>query len=309
MKNVSLLAAGAACVAFAGASVAAPIASDSYEVGPGEYTESGLNGQAGSSAVGFSNPWAASSANLQADAGTLLNGAISYDDASTGKARLIPSTGFSTFFRRADRTLNPVTASPDNTYYMSHLVNAGGLVTNGVNTDYAFVGFGGFVAQQTIEGTANNLLGAFVGYTGNKNGGLDLTLRSRTGAAAGGIGDEVMIADAAENVTYHIVLKLEYNSPGDTVSYWVNPTSLGSDQGMTNTAAASGSVSGFQLAAPSDFQRLSAMTFGFDRSFFWDESRLGLTLEDVSGVAAIPAPSAAMGGLVLLGALARRRRA
>jgi hypothetical protein len=294
-------------VALATTAQAALFAADGYENGPGEYTTgSSFAGQSSASAVGFSGNWNSSSANLQPDGTSLSNGAVFYDDTSNGKGKFIAAPGqFSDFFRRADRALAPVPAPAGNTFYMSHFINAGS--SAGPNDNYAFVGFGSFVAQDTIEGVANNLLGAFVGFvdSASEPSGVDMVLRYRQGAAAGAIADELLVSNA-ENNTYHVVMALEFNNPGDEIRYWVNPTDLTSEAGMDGSSLINGTLPGFQLSAASDMNRLSVMTRGFDRSFFWDESRLGDSLVDVTG---IPEPTSLMLlGFGVVGALTRRRR-
>ena len=269
------------------------IAKDSYVIGAGDYTVGGLNGQSSASAVGFSGNWSVSSANLQADT-------ISLNGDSTGKGKFISAPGaFSDFFRSARHDLAPIAAAPaNNTFYMSHLVNAG--ASTGPNQKYAFVGFGDFTAQDTIEGTANFLGGAFVGYVGNATGGADLVIRSRTGAAAGAISDTLLVADA-ENVTFQVVMALEFNNPGDSVRYWVNPTDFSNGEaGLTASSSINGSIAGFQLGGLSSMNDLSIVNRGFDRSFFWDESILA------DDVASLPEPASA--ALLGLGAMAMIRR-
>ncbi len=293
---------GLAVIALASPAFGALYAADSYEIGTGEYTaNTNFAGQASASAIGFTGTWNSSSANLQPNTITLNNGAVNYDDTSTGKGKFIAAPGqFSDFFRRADRTLAAVPTPANNTFYMSHFVNAG--TSLGPNDSYAFVGFGSFVAQDTIEGNANNLLGAFVGFKESATAadGVDLVLRYRQGPLAGAIGDELLVSDA-ENVTFHVVMALEFNNPGDEIRYWVNPTDMTSEAAMSGSSLATGVLPGFQLSAITDMNRLSVMTRGFDRSFFWDESRLGDSLADVTG---IPEPASlallALGGMALL---------
>lgn len=269
------------------------IAKDSYVIGGGDYSVGGLGGQTSASAVGFANTWSVSSANLQAD-NVSLDG-----DAGSGKGKFISAPGaFSDFFRSARRDLAPVATPAGNTFYMSHLVNAG--TSTGPNQNYSFVGFGDFTAQDTIEGNANFLGGAFVGFVGNGTGGVDLVIRSRTGAAAGSVSDELLVADA-ENNTFQVVMALEYNNPGDTVRYWVNPTDFSNGEaGLTASSSINGSIAGFQLGGTSSMNDLSIVNRGFDRSFFWDESILA------DDVASLPEPASA--ALLGLGGLAMLRR-
>ncbi len=284
------------------------IAADGYEIGVDNYTVGGLNGQTSVAATGFTGAWSVSSANLGADTITLENSAVDYE--SGGKGKFTASTAFSSFFRKAERTLDTVAAPANNTFYMSHLVNAGTLATNGRDDEgYAFVGFGSFVDQGRIEGTAPNLLGAFVGFvdSATEPAGVDLVLRSRTGTTVPtAVSDQLLVPDA-ENTTYNVVMALEFNNPGDTVRYWVNPSDLSSEAAMTASSTVNGSIAGFQLSAVSDMSRLSVVTYEFDRSFFWDESRLADSLNALIG---IPEPSTGLIAslLISVAAAVRRRR-
>lgn len=287
----------AAMLAMAADASASILAKDSYN----GYTAGGLNGQSSTESVGFSGAWSVSSANLGVETGGILDG-----NPASGQGKFTASTAFSSFFRSARQDLQPQVDPPSNTFYMSHLVNAGTLAQGGrADEGYAFVGFGDFTAQATIEGTANFLGGAFVGYVDSATNpeGVDLVIRSRTGAAAGSIGDELLVADA-QNTTYQVVMALEYNNPGDEIRYWLNPTNFSNGEaGLTASSALSGTIPGFQLGAASSMNDLSVLTYEFDRSFFWDESILA------SSVAALPEPTGALLAAVsLLGLAARRVR-
>jgi hypothetical protein len=276
------------------------IAQDHYVVGPGNYTVGGLNGQSSSAAIGFSGAWAVSSANLQAD--TLSLGGAD----GSGKGKFIASTAFSDFSRTARHNLanTPLADPPNNTFYMSHHVFAGPLAIGGADEAdaYAMVGFGSFTDDARLRSNANYLLGAFTGFVPSATvpGGVDLVLRSRTGVNST---SDVLLVANAENVTYQVVLALEYNNPGDTLRYWVDPTDFDNGEaGLTATAAVSGSIAGFQLGAASDMSQLTVATWGFDHSFFWDRS----TLAD--DVASVPEPaSAALLGLGALAVFSRKR--
>ena len=301
--SLFLAAALLAATAVSESAQADVLAKDSYITGAGEYSPGGLAGQSSASSEGFVGAWSVSSANLQVESGGILDGGV---DPTDGQGKFISAPGqFSQFFRSARHDLAPQVDPPGNTFYMSHLVNAGS--STGPNQDYAFVGFGDFTAQATIEGTANFLGGAFVGYVGSATNpsGVDLVIRSRTGAAAGAIGDELLVADA-ENITFNVVMALEYNNPGDEIRYWLDPTDFGNGEaGLTASAVLSGTIPGFQLGAAGSMNDLTIVTNGFDRSFFWDESVLA---SSVGALVGIPEPATASLALIGLAALVRCRQ-
>lgn len=271
------------------------IAKDSYD----GYSAGALAGQTSTTAVGFIGPWNPGSANLQAESGGILDG-----DPTNGQGRFVPVGQQFPAFRTTSHALSPIAMDPpNNTFYMSHLLNAG--TSGGIAGEYAFVGFGSFVDGPRFEDSANFLLGAFVGYV-NDGANTDLVIRSRTGATVpGAVTDELLVDDAAGN-TYNVVMALEYNNPGDEIRYWVDPTDFANGEaGLTATASVSGSISGFQLGALTDMSRFSVGTTFTNRSFFWDESILATSVAAIGG---IPEPSTLV--LAILGAagLIRSRR-
>ena len=284
------------------------LASDSYKIGPGDYVAGGgLDGQSSFADFGFDTTWSSGTANHVPDT-------ISLDGGPSGKAKFIPNTTFSTNFRRSQRRLDaPAQVTPSgNTYYQSHLVNAGGLAPNGrADEGYAYVGFGGFADQEALESTDNFLLGAFVGFddgdTGAADDNIDLVIRSRTGTGGAGGASSTILASNVANNTFNVVMALEFNNPTDEIRWWLDPTDFfNGEAGLTATASASGTIPGFQLSASSDMQWLSVVTKAWDRSFFWDESRLA---GDVASLR-IPEPTTGLlFGLGLLGFTTRRKRA
>lgn len=290
------------------------IAADSYENGGSDYNAgfgNSFNGQSSTSALGFTDPWGGGSAsgNTHPDLVTLDNPAIDYE--SGGKGKFTASVAFSDFERRFEHPLAPFAAPANDVFYMSHLVNTGPEATGGDTEGYAMVGFGSFADKARLEGTQDFLLGAYVGYVPDGAGDVDLVIRSRTGIfAPGSVTDEVLLdasaGDVVDNLTHHVVMKLTFTG-GDKIDYWVNPSDLTSDVAMTNSSIATGTITGFQLGNASDMNRLTVNTFGYDRSFFFDESRLGYDLASVTGV--VPEPtSLALGSLALLAIVGKRRR-
>lgn len=294
-------------------SIAQLIAADSYENGGTDYNAgfgNSFNGQSSSSAVGFTDPWGGGSAsgNTHPDTGTLDNPAISY--ASGGKGKFTPNATFSDFERRFEHTLAPFVAPANDVFYMSHLVNTGPEIPNGDTEGFALVGFGSFANQTRLESTQDFLFGAFLGFAPDGNGDVDLVIRSRTGASGvGSVTDEILLdasaGDSVDNLTHHVVMKLTYTG-GDRIDYWLNPSNLTSETAMTNSSLASGSIAGFQLGSAADMNRLTVNTFGYDRSFFFDESRLGYDLASVTGV--VPEPSSMALAALAIVSLAEMRR-
>ncbi|MEM7624681.1 MAG: PEP-CTERM sorting domain-containing protein [Planctomycetota bacterium] len=268
------------------------LASDDFD----GYTAGNLSGQTSTTATGFAGAWAAGSANIQAESGGILDG-----DPTNGQGRFIPVGQAFPAFRTNNNLLNPVGTPSNNTFYMSHLVNAG--TSGGLPGEYAFTGFGSFVDAGRFEDATNFLLGAFTGFVIQDDDTVDLVIRSRTGALVpGAVTDEVLVEDAGGN-TFNVVMALEFNNPGDEIRYWVNPTNFFDESTLTATAAISGSIGGFQLGAESDLNRLSVGTTFTNRSFFFDEALLGTESSDLG-----PIPEPTSLALLGLGGLAMLRR-
>ncbi len=291
------------------------IAADSYENGGTDYNAgfgNTFNGQSSTSAIGFTDPWGggSTSGNTHPDLITLENPAISYE--SGGKGKFTPNATFSDFERRFEHSLAPFAAPANDVFYMSHLVNTGPEIPNGDTEGFAMVGFGSIADQARLESTQDFLFGAFVGYAPDGAGNVDLVIRSRTGVSgAGSVTDEILLdasaGDAVDNLTHHVVMKLTYTG-GDKIDWWLNPSNLTSETAMTNSSESSGSIDGFQLGGASDMNRLTVNTFGYDRSFFFDESRLGYDLISVTGVVPEPTSLALAAFAIACLAEVRRRR-
>ncbi len=300
---------------LAGAAHAQLIAADGYvnDGGIVDYNAgfgNSFNGQSSAAAMGFVDPWGggSTSGNTHPDFGTLDNPAVGYETG--GKGKFTPSVAFSDFERRFEHTLAPFAAPANDVFYMSHLVNTGSEVAMGATEGYALVGFGSFADRGRLEGNQDFLFGGFVGFAADGNGAVDLVIRSRTGANAPGAVANTVLQDASagdtvDNTTFNVVMKLTYTG-GDKIDWWVNPADLTSDAAMTGSALASGTINGFQLGSAADMNRLTVNTYGYDRSFFWDESRLAYDLASL-----VPEPaSGILGSLGLMALLtARRRRA
>ncbi|MEQ8769732.1 MAG: PEP-CTERM sorting domain-containing protein [Phycisphaerales bacterium] len=306
--NKKTIASALLVAGLAGAAQAQLIAADSYNTS--DYAAGGLNGQNPNINPGWtgagSAAWSVGSANLQADSISLTNGATAYDDASDGKGKYIASS--TDFYRAGHHRVD--TYTHQDTYYMSFFVNSGGVFNNTSGREHAVVGFTNFFNEGAFENSnTDNVFGLFAGFRGEAAGAAadskDLILRAR--GATGDLEDTVLIADVADNTTYHVIYKLVVNASGgtDQVDYWVNPADLSNEGSLTSSAAASGSVGTFSMDTNTRIDRSFVVTNNWSASYFWDETRFGYDLDSVTGV---PAPGAiAMLGLGGLAATRRRR--
>ncbi|MCA9252105.1 MAG: PEP-CTERM sorting domain-containing protein [Phycisphaerales bacterium] len=290
-------------LALAGAAHATLIAADSYlDSGPGSYTAGGLNGQNPSISPGWTagNAWSVGSANLQADSGTLTNGAL--DHPTGGKGKYIASSV--DFYRAGHHKIDSYT--PSDTYYMSFLVNPGGSFLSTGSREHAVVGFSNFFAGKNEfenTGAASEVYGLFTGFTEGAPGEADLIMRARNGA---GDLEDTLLVSSVDNRTMHVMFRLDVNVGGgsvDEVTYWINPSDISSEAQATATAEATGMVNTFAMDQNNRIDRAYALTNDWARTFFWDETRLGTTFGDV-----VPEPATlgfiALGGIAVL----RRRR-
>lgn len=311
MKSVVFAVAGTILASGASAQL---IASEAFNVPP--YADNvGLNGAAGGGPGTFGwaagSTWNVGSANWQADAISLTNGATAYDDDSTGKVTFIAAGGPAQFFRRGFRSVESYTAA--DTYYMSMFLNPGSQFFN-ANRQYAMAGFTNFFGQGEFRNDAfsGDLLGLMAGFRGEAAAGsdtaadtTDLVIRAR--GASGNLEDTVLIRDA-EDTTYHLIMKLEVDAAGsdDRVSWWINPFNLTDESALDASSIASGSFLSAAMESNADIVQAHLVTDGWGRNTFFDELRFGYDLDSVTGV---PAPASAallgLGGL----AAARRRRA
>jgi hypothetical protein len=282
--------------------------SESFAIGAGQYTANqALFNQGGTEEIGFSGSWGGSST-VQYIADTVTMQADGLFGESGGKAKFLPvGSGFETH-RSVARSLSGVSNAP--AYYVSQIVSAGVPAQSRDAEGYAFAGLGNAtVSENAINGVGFNLGGVYVGFVDDAGTPNEVSLALRSREAVSGVNDRV-IQTAASNRIWHVVLKIEANVSGsqDRVTYWLNPTDMGSDALMTATAAATDSYFGFALQSGGDFLRLTTATDSFDRTFFFDEVRLATDLASI-----VPEPVTGLllagVGLAAMGRRARRRTA
>lgn len=288
---------------FAPTAEAALIAADGYKIGPdptaGEYAAGNVAVQpANVTTPGFNiGGYTSGTTTSQFSfvTGGLDAAGVSYESGDKMQYASASRDGVS---RRRARNMPLPAASP--TYYISHLVNRGGIPT--IGGGYALTGFGNVISPDLA--TTNSLGGVFVGFAGSTtpdNFG-NLVIRSRNTESTTAAQDTVLIDGAVTstaNTTYHVVIRLDVNVSGgqDQVTYWLNPADVTSETTMSATAAKTGTYSSFALQGPADFVRLNVAATNWDGNVYFDEPRLGTDLVSVVG-APIPEPA----GLAAIGA-------
>ena len=256
----------------------------------------------------------------------------------TGKVNLLGVGGpASADTRFLARNLTPQSSS---TFYMGSLVNTGSFNGAGdapapINAgSYALTGFinEGQTAQKLAGPAAGggNLFGLTWGVGGNAEGdGFDLILRDRHNpAGTGAVGSDItvanrtLLADAAANTTYEVLLKFEFattaegtaGTGNDLVTYWIgDPGSFNplTDADASATAISSGVLGSYGFNTPTDLTRgVFAQNSNENGTIFFDNLALGLDIATVSA-AINPVPEPASAALLAAGAglLLRRRTA
>jgi len=204
------------------------------------------------------------------------------------------------------------------TYWMSMLVKTDGTMTT---TDgYVLSGFANSVAP-TPNTTSNFLQGVYVGFA-NENatvgGESDLILRYRDSIGTT-TADQVLVSGAGgatTNQTYLVVMQVSINYSGslDQVNYWVNPADLNSVGDLSNSLVSGSLNSTFAYQGTGDFARLNYVSNDWNgATTFFDEQRLGTTLDSIAPLASVPEPASLVltvlgGGMAFAGSLWRARR-
>ena len=331
-----------ATVALCGASTrssAGLIASDSYATGTdptsGQYAAGislfhptpnpGMLGQpdtltnAGFVTGGYNS--GAGTSNFLASSTGLTSVADGATSTDSGSVAWIAATGPTV--KSVARNLSTFTEGTTGTYWMSMLVKNTGasLTTDG----WALGGFGGTVAPTLGTTSPGFLQGIYVGFANDSGiaNEADLVLRYRDTSGNKSSADAILVNganNATANQTYLVVaeVNVNYNGSLDQVNYWVNPTDLSSMSGLGNSTTIKGALDtySFQGAASGngDFARLNYAAYDYNGAAFFDEARLGTSLDSIAPLVAVPEPASLVlsslgGGLFGLGMLRRRRSA
>jgi hypothetical protein len=309
---------------WVGTARASLIATDSYLIGPGGYSDGiALLKQPSVAATGFAAGSTYSmgtpSSNFIVNAG----GLVATDPANAGQVSYNGFSGDNNVHSigRALTTISPLSST--GSYWFSINVSQDGTSNPlaGAPNGYALAGYGNTVPP-LLGATAGNLEGLFFGFAhepndpANSTGSLVIRYRNGTGMTAG---DAILLSSVAANTTYTIIARLDGNVNGgsiDNLTYWVNPTNTSSQAAMTATSLvtnAGSALATYAFQNTNDFFRItySAQSWGGEtRSANFGDPTLGTTLADVVP-AAVPEPaSVALTAIGMVGALGRaiRRR-
>ena len=247
----------------------------------------------GPTIAGFTGQWGGPdnpgvirpSSNFSVTTGGLSADAVTYEDG--GKVNFGIGTGFEPRYlsRSLDSSIRDTANTPISTYYMSGLINPGSVQAD--KTGYGLMGFTNDVSDGRFTGetTPTNAFGALWGVDGKGEEGFDLIVRSRQNTGTSGspvfeVADTVILPDAAANVTFNVVLRVDVNVDGgsaDTITWWIDPDS--------EAAAPGGSFESFSMNSPSEdnFDRATLVATDFGNTVFFDELRMGLSFADVAG--------------------------
>ena len=261
-------------------------ATDSYRIGPnptdGEYLEAQLNAQpADLTVMGFANGgYGLGTGTAQFQATTIsLNSTV----GGLGGKVTYSSAPLDSIYRAVARATDPI---PGNgTYYMSHTVNRGDIPQAG-GDGFALTGFGNFVPPERGP-TAGFLAGVFVGFTqnaSNPNSFGDLVLRARTTTSQSA--EDIVLVDGSNvstvNQSYTVVIRVEITGSVDAVAWWLDPTDFSNGEaGLTSSSTANGSFSSFAFGGASDLQRLTYASRDWNGNAFFDEARLGTSVDNL----------------------------
>ncbi len=284
----------------------------------GQYEAGALRAQGPQGILGERDEtvWGGNTSNFLVQEDSLSIDAAGYGASTGGRVDAIGVAGDTELTRWVVRGLEPPTSE---IFYMSALINRGSGL--GVDEEPAPVNPGSYVltgfTNPMINGALlddpaggdGNMFGLTWGFGGNDAGGYDVIVRHRRRTEVGSNDDirphnDVLLADAAADQTYLVVLKFEFNNVenltesfgNDTVTYWVGGDGTGfdvsSEQQATATAEATGTLTNFGFNTDNDLRHALFAQRAYEaEDARFDELRLGTTFESV-----VTGPSAAIPG-------------
>jgi hypothetical protein len=265
---------------------AAPLISDSFTVGAGDYSAGALSTQIGTPEIGsYEAAWSGTGTSTTFGDPSVVSSGLTYAGLSSsgGSVSLNRTSGSGSIIKSASVNPNGTTTASDPSVYFSGLLQLGGAT-------WASIG----LQVGTNSGT-KDLIG--IGFN---NGGFaeirqDGTVSATAGSALGGW---------TSSNTVFVVGKIT-NAANDLVTLYLNPT-LGSEP-VTATLSTTVGTLGYFPGDPLHNLQLSANLVTGGAATFVDELKVGTTWSDV--VSVIPEPSTfALMGLAGLAALLGRRR-
>ena len=260
---------------------AATVAYEGFDYAPG----TDLLDKAGGS--GFSTPWTAGGFNATSHTNyDIASGSLEYPPLQTS-GNSVTTDAVNNAIAGLTRTFSTPLGADGTTAYLSVLLRPEDTLGGGV-----FNGFFGIYLDGNGPLSEPDL------FIGKPGGGA---VNNYVIEPRGGGPEQMDTGDAAViNETSLLVLKAEFRTGADLFTLYVNPTPGGAEPSTGGTVLSSldlGIVTGLAIYSTG--------------AFSIDEIRVGPTFADVTPV--VPLPSAAIGGMALLGTfaaarLARRRR-
>ncbi|HZZ44894.1 MAG TPA: PEP-CTERM sorting domain-containing protein [Tepidisphaeraceae bacterium] len=309
---------GIICVLAALSTAAhAQLVADGFTIGAGHYTAGSLyNGATGQNPFvpSFTSPWnlGTGSTTFQAATGSLTYSAAPY--VTGGK---INAVGTTTTIGTLARSF---THTSSTSYYMSVLCNRGN-VTTIVPGAYSLLGWGN-ATTPNLGTSTTNLAGVYIGFsevgavssggTLDDFGNLVIRTEQQITSTTKGTVDTVLVDGQATSTyqqTYLVVAKLNVNDlagGADSLTYWVNPTSLSSEAAMTSSALITDTIPTLAITTATDISRLEFAQDDFDGTASFDESRFGTSLANLTAVTPTPEPTSLL-LLAIAGGFLRRQ--
>jgi hypothetical protein len=302
----------AMCLGVASRADAGPIAKDSFVTGAGNYADgTPLNDQGpadnATDRIGWSGDW--SGATTYSVVGTGLDyGSVTYE---TGGAVSLNASGEAS--GTVKRSLLSYTPSTTSTYYFSAMMANGGgdyLMEAGDYTIIHFANSGG------IDNS-----GLAFGFWGlSPSSGMDCAIRYLDGSSATSVPIGYVLQPEDLGETFYFVVKAEVNNDNSaTLSVWLNPQDISTEQTATDSAWAALVGDDALEAGPSSFAddigsvQIRMQNEAFNHAYTFDEICFGTTWAAVTGggssqLLGVISEPATLGllGLALLGLRKRR---